>query len=103
MSFDNRLIAARCIGGAWSLGEAHSQNERLWNCRLWPRKADVGMRKSFGSRMRNPQSGSENLTGPTTSRKDGTQAVFQDSNVVPHSARSKLLICRDGAIDSVRL
>jgi hypothetical protein len=28
MSFDNRLIAARCIGGAWSLGEAHSQNER---------------------------------------------------------------------------
>src|SRR5882724_10734214 len=31
MSFDNRLIEARCIGGAWSLGEAHSQNERLWN------------------------------------------------------------------------
>jgi len=26
MSFDNRLIEARCIGGAWSLGEAHSQN-----------------------------------------------------------------------------
>jgi hypothetical protein len=22
MSFDNRLIAARCVGGAWSLGEA---------------------------------------------------------------------------------
>jgi hypothetical protein len=22
MSFDNRLIAARCIGRAWSLGEA---------------------------------------------------------------------------------
>ena len=29
MSFDNRLIVARCIGRAWSLGEAfHSQNER---------------------------------------------------------------------------
>src|ERR1700745_1224601 len=24
----NRLIAARCIGGAWSLGEAHSTNEQ---------------------------------------------------------------------------
>jgi hypothetical protein len=33
MSFDNRLIAARCIGGAWSLGEAHSQNEWLRNGR----------------------------------------------------------------------
>ena len=28
MSFDNRLIAARCVGAAWSLGEAHSQNAR---------------------------------------------------------------------------
>ena len=28
ISFDNRLIAARCIGGAWSLGEARSQNEQ---------------------------------------------------------------------------
>jgi hypothetical protein len=35
MSFDNRLIAARCIGGAWSLGEAHLQNERLWNGSCW--------------------------------------------------------------------
>jgi hypothetical protein len=54
MSFDNRLIAARCIGGAWSLGEAHSQHERLWNGRLWPRKADVGMWKSFSSPNEKP-------------------------------------------------
>jgi hypothetical protein len=26
MSFESRLIAARCLGGAWSFGEAHSQN-----------------------------------------------------------------------------
>src|SRR5258707_6874605 len=45
MSFDNRLIEARCIGGAWSLGEAHSQNERLWNDRSW-RKADAHTDKS---------------------------------------------------------
>src|ERR1700730_282407 len=35
MSFDNQLIAARCVGRAWSLGEDHSQNERLWNGSCW--------------------------------------------------------------------
>src|ERR1700730_12567086 len=43
MSFDNRLIAARCIGGAWSLGEAHSQNERYGT-------AAVGAERAFGWR-----------------------------------------------------
>src|SRR5258707_13445136 len=41
MSFDNRLIEARCIGGAWSLGEAHSQNEHLWNGCRWRHKAQI--------------------------------------------------------------
>jgi hypothetical protein len=44
MSFDNRLIATRCVGEAWSLGEAHSQNARLWNGRFW-READLHTQK----------------------------------------------------------
>jgi hypothetical protein len=43
------------------------------------------------------------MTGPATSRKDGTHAVFQVSKVDPHSKHSKLAICRDGAIASTRL
>src|SRR5450432_161719 len=45
----------------------------------------------------------EILTGPATSRKDGTHAVFQVAKVDPHSRHSKLAICRDGAMASMRL
>ena len=41
-------------------------------------------------------------TGPTTSLYVGTHAVFQLSNVVPHTVHSKLFTSRDGAMDSVR-
>jgi hypothetical protein len=44
----------------------------------------------------------ESATGVAINRKLGTQAVFQLSSVSPHLTHSKLLICRAGAMDSVR-
>jgi hypothetical protein len=38
MSFDNRLIAARCVGGAWSLGEA---SFAVWAVMERPLLADI--------------------------------------------------------------
>jgi hypothetical protein len=43
------------------------------------------------------------LTGPAISRKVGTQAVFHDSSVALQTEHSKLLICRPGAMASVRV
>jgi hypothetical protein len=50
MSFDNRLIAARCVGGAWSLGEASFAE---WAVMERPLLADIVEKKSFSSDERN--------------------------------------------------
>jgi hypothetical protein len=98
MLFDNRLIAARGIGGAWSVGEADSQNERLWNGRLWPRKADVGMRKSFSSPNEKPSVKLRRPDGPCDKPKRWHQAVFQDSN-----RTARIRSCRSaGVVPSIQ-
>jgi hypothetical protein len=46
---------------------------------------------------------SEVFTGPAIKRYAGIHAEFQDSSVASQTLHSKLLICRPGAMDSVRL
>jgi hypothetical protein len=71
MSFDNRLIAAHCIGGACSLGEAHSQNERLWNGCLWRTFAKT-------SRSACVDSGSGSPAGGMTRTENKSDRYSQD-------------------------
>src|ERR1700730_11366806 len=48
MSFDNRLIAARCVGAAWSLGEAHSQNARYGTAAVGAKQPSAGSALPLG-------------------------------------------------------
>src|ERR1700722_12438013 len=91
MSFDNRLIAASCTGGAWSLGEAHSRNERLWNGRLWP-QVDIRSRFPCGYFL--------HICLDRTSNLATGLSVCQSSTSWPSTSRLAYLMADSSSIQS---